>query len=76
MVNNYPAKLSGISPDTQPIRPYAKLAKIREYSTRLSRIIVLLFNNLSMKLCLYSALQDFRQILATYIYRRISVMYR
>ena len=41
-----PAKSRGISPDTQPTRPLAEFAKIRRYSTRLSRIIVLLFNTL------------------------------
>ena len=66
----------------KPTRPLAELAKIRRYSARLSRIIVLLFNKLSTKrigqrdkwwLC--SALKDFRRILAPYLYRRISVMY-
>ena len=39
-----PAKSRGISPDTQPTRPLAELAKIRRYSARLSRIMLLLFN--------------------------------
>ena len=38
LVNNYPAKSRGISPDT------ASSAKIRGYSARLNRIIDLLFN--------------------------------
>ena len=40
IINNYPAKSRGISSDT----------KIRRYSARLSRIIVLLFNKLITKL--------------------------
>ena len=50
LINNYPAKLRGISPDTQPTRPQAELAKIRRYSARFRRIIVLLFNKLITQL--------------------------
>ena len=67
LINNYPAKSCGILPYTKPTRLQAELAKIRPYSARLSRIIVLLFYKLSMKrflqrekLWLCSALQEFR----------------
>ena len=50
LFNNYPAKSRGISSDTWPTRPTASSAKIRRYSARLSRIIVLLFNKLITKL--------------------------
>ena len=46
---NYPAKSRGISPDTADIADEAVGRvgyKIRRYSARLSRIIVLLFNTL------------------------------
>ena len=43
-------KSRGISSDTWPTRPTASSAKIRRYSARLSRIIVLLFNKLITKL--------------------------
>ena len=68
----------GIPPDVDTTK--RKAAKIRRYSARLSRVIVLLFNKLSTKnivqlkmLRLCSALKD---ILANCEYRRISVMYR
>ena len=81
LLNNYPAKLRGISSDTWPKRPLAELAKIRRYSARLSRIIVLLFNklitNLSFKV-FESFHRHFLQFffffccdLQNYIYRRI-----
>ena len=47
--NNDPAKSRGISSDTKATRPKAESAKIRRYSARLSRIIVLLFNKLITK---------------------------
>ena len=42
-------KSRGLSPDTWPTGPYAALAKIRRYSARLSKIILLLFNTLITK---------------------------
>ena len=53
---NDPAKSYGI-PDTQPTRPSTELSKIREYSARLSRIVVLLFNTLITKRSLMSLLE-------------------
>ena len=82
VINNYPAKSRGISPDTQPTRPQAESAKIRRYSARLSRIIVLLFNKLITKLTILSGQEknSFIYSLAccgvqNYVYRRISVTY-
>ena len=44
IINNYPAKSRGISPDALRTTSKGELAKIRGYSARLNKIIVLLFN--------------------------------
>ena len=56
--NNYPAKSREISPDTLLTRPKAELVKIRIYSARFSRIIVLLFNTLITKHSYYRKAGD------------------
>lgn len=38
LFNNYPSRPHGISPDTKPTRLEAEMAKIKQYSTRLSAI--------------------------------------
>ena len=66
--NNYSTKLRGISPDTEPTRPYPKLARIRRYSAlqiEQDNWFFIQWNEF------YSNLQDFRRILATYIYSTI-----
>ena len=67
-----------LSPDTLLTRPLAELAKIRRYSTRLSRIIVLLFNTLMTKQNFSTFIRKeagkttiFLRDTQNYVYRRI-----